>query len=172
MMTEIEKIKKIMVATDGSEPSIRAIRHAIEMAREKDAEVLALSVNTTLVDVGARGYDVLAQLGSDKHVVDESVDVHGILTEYYDRIGKPESLLMAEAGLEIARTLGEDQGVRVTTLMEHGRASETILKVAEREKVNLIILGTTGLTGLSRILIGSTADKVTRLSKCPVMVIH
>ncbi|MBS3973834.1 MAG: universal stress protein, partial [Actinobacteria bacterium] len=55
---------------------------------------------------------------------------------------------------------------------EHGRATETILKVAEREKVDLIVMGTTGLTGISRILIGSTADKVTRLSKCPVMVVH
>ena len=53
-----------------------------------------------------------------------------------------------------------------------GFAVDEILKYAEANQIDLIVLGTHGHTGLSRFLIGSVTEKVVRLAKCPVLTVH
>ena len=63
------------------------------------------------------------------------------------------------------------QGVAVKPLVLKGRPFEAILKAAQDHRVNLIILGSHGRTGLARLLMGSTTERVIGQSPCPVLVV-
>jgi len=71
---------------------------------------------------------------------------------------------------KLADDLGKD--VPVVTAIESGiPAAELITKYAERNRVDLIVLGTHGRTGFSRALIGSVAERVVRTARCPVLTV-
>ena len=52
-----------------------------------------------------------------------------------------------------------------------GLPAEQIVRVAEKEKVDLIVLGTQGHSGFKRLMIGSVTDRVLRACKCPVLAV-
>jgi nucleotide-binding universal stress UspA family protein len=71
--------------------------------------------------------------------------------------------------------LAEDarrQGVKVTARVLRGVAHSAITQAAAAERADLIVLGTHGLSGLSRFLLGSVAQKVIATAPCPVMTVH
>ncbi len=75
---------------------------------------------------------------------------------------------------EIVRKLeaaAQRQGVAVKPLVLKGRPDSAICKAAQDQKVNLIILGSHGRTGLARLLMGSTTERVIGQSPCPVLVV-
>jgi nucleotide-binding universal stress UspA family protein len=63
-------------------------------------------------------------------------------------------------------------GIRLTRRTELGAASEKILEVAGQERCDLIVMGTHGRRGLSRVLIGSVAEQVIRRADCPVLILR
>jgi nucleotide-binding universal stress UspA family protein len=64
-----------------------------------------------------------------------------------------------------------DQGMAVRPLVEGSRPATTILDVAEREGVDLIMVATHGRGGMERLFLGSVADRVVHHSACPVLLI-
>ena len=62
-------------------------------------------------------------------------------------------------------------GLSVTASVETGSAADTIVDYADRNGVELIVLGTRGRTGFSRALLGSVAERVTRTAHCPVLTV-
>lgn len=78
------------------------------------------------------------------------------------------------AEMERARKqLSADLGtVKAVVEVRQGNAVQEILKYADEQQIDLIVIGTHGRTGLSRLLLGSIAEKVVRLARCPVMTIH
>jgi nucleotide-binding universal stress UspA family protein len=77
----------------------------------------------------------------------------------------------------IARTkclLKKCKSGRVSAAREivEGYPSDTIIRIAEKENMNLIVVGYVGASGLERFLLGSVADKVVRNSKVPVLVVR
>lgn len=78
-----------------------------------------------------------------------------------------------QAETERARKqLAADLGTaKVVQEVRQGNAIQEILKYADDQHVDLIVIGTHGRTGLSRMLLGSVAEKVVRLSKCPVLTV-
>jgi nucleotide-binding universal stress UspA family protein len=56
--------------------------------------------------------------------------------------------------------------------MKHGVAYEEIARYAENESIDLIIMATHGRTGLSHLLVGSTTERVVRISRCPVLTVR
>jgi len=172
-INEEVKITKILVTTDGSPESIKGITHAVQMAKEKNAEVIAVHVDTTFIDTDPRAYTAFASISKRKikEISLTNSETADILNKYYEIIRDSESLILGKAGLEFAVATGKKQGVKVKTIIERGRAAETILKIAEQEAVNLIIMGSKGVTGLDKILMGSVADKVNKLARCPVLIV-
>ena len=63
------------------------------------------------------------------------------------------------------------RGVPLETAVPYGQPFEAILQVAQAKKVNLIVLGSHGRTGLRRLLLGSTAERVIGQAPCPVLVV-
>ncbi len=140
-------IKRILVAVDGSENSIRAVEKSIEMALSFGASVVLL------------------------HVVAPSDP------KYYSGKGNEPSCEDAEKGnsklceaikmLEVSRVLFDPKVVT-------GNPAEAILAEAEGEEedgYDLIILGSKGDSGGQRFLFGSVAQKVTQYSRVPVLVV-
>ncbi|MCX7831426.1 MAG: universal stress protein [Actinobacteria bacterium] len=139
------KFRKILLATDGSAPAVKATKIAVALAKEVGAELTAVFVRT--------GEDAL--LYPEERLADEVLmGVHP-----------------SEAGLELARKFAEVNGVKCKTEILRGGVAPQIVKYAERENFDLIILGDTGRTGLARLAMGSVAEAVVKASSVPVMVI-
>lgn len=78
---------------------------------------------------------------------------------------------IAKALLDNLRKIMRARKVPVGTVLTSGAPYREILRVAEREKADLIVMGTHGRTGLEHLVLGSVAEKVVRLSRCPVLTV-
>ena len=91
--------------------------------------------------------------------------------------GKPKSLadmIRENAESEMKEFLQGCQvpaGVELTSHLESGEPASTILKVAEQQGVDMVIVGTHGRTGVRHLLLGSIAEKLVRLSPVPVLTV-
>jgi nucleotide-binding universal stress UspA family protein len=72
---------------------------------------------------------------------------------------------------QIASKLSEE-GLRVTTAVREGRASEAIVEYAQQESISLICISTHGRRGFSHLILGSTTERVVRRAPCPVFVVR
>jgi nucleotide-binding universal stress UspA family protein len=79
----------------------------------------------------------------------------------------------AEAGEELGTLQAEAQseGLKAVVRIDEGRAASSILRAAEEEGADLIVMGTMGRTGVRRLLLGSVAAEVVRLAHCPVLTV-
>jgi len=137
--------KKILIPTDGSEYTKTAIARGIEIAKGAGAEVTAMYVvdQTSFIN-----------FPMDSTVV----SVYSLL----EKEGKNAVAFVIEEG--------ERQGVKVHTRVEEGSPA---MKIIEASKdYDLIVMGTLGRKGISKLLLGSVADKVVRAADCPVMVVR
>lgn len=69
---------------------------------------------------------------------------------------------------DLAARLGDG---RVRTALLSGRVAHQIIRYSRQEGIGLIVLGTHGRTGVSRVLLGSVAESVVRLAHCPVLTV-
>ncbi|HHV24120.1 MAG TPA: universal stress protein [Methanosarcina sp.] len=139
--------RNIVIATDGSENSQRAISCGIEIAKLSGATVHALYV----------------------------VDTPSIISETWTA-GKEvvHELIISEGKKVLSRVkkITEDSGVEVKEVLLEGHPSEEIINFAENNNMDLIVMGTLGKTGIEKFLMGSVAENVVRNSKIPVMVVR
>jgi nucleotide-binding universal stress UspA family protein len=144
-------LKQILVPTDFSEPSDKAVRYAKALAE-------------------AFGGVTLHFL----HVVDNAF-VHGwtsegyvgALPEFRERLERQarETLDKLAAASELPRS-----AVRLATRVGHPVVE--ILRYAKEEAIDLVVLGTHGRSGLGHLLMGSVAERVVRTASCPVLTVH
>lgn len=139
-------IKRILLATDGSVPAIRATKYCIGLAKKFNAEILAVYVT---------GQDDNLEIPNELKGKKFFGGVHP-----------------SEAGLAVAKAFGEINGVVVSTTVLRGSVPRNIVKAAVADNVDLIVLGESGRTGLSRISLGTVAEAVIRLSPCPVLIVR
>lgn len=140
--------KRILVATDGSENAEKAASYGINIAKITGAEVHTLYVISTQNSVTTRTVTGWS----------EAVE------EYLENKGK--------VAIEEVEKMGKDAGVKIESVFLKGIPAEKILEYTEENNIDLIVMGTQGLTGIKRFLIGSVAENVVRHSKIPVMVIR
>ena len=81
------------------------------------------------------------------------------------------SYVPLEEDLEEIIKAEREQGVEVEAEVEIGTPSEVIINKSRERDVSLIILGSHGKTGLSRLLMGSVAESVVRKAACPVLIV-
>ena len=148
-----ERFPKILVGIDGSEASINASRSAIVIAKKYNSQLTALFV---LHMHGIR-----------------SVSSTFITAPTYGVEGFEEEKRAAQEWLNGIRLEGQGEGIDIGTKIIEGSTSveATIVDYAEREGVDLIVIGTRGRTGFKRLLLGSVALGVVTYSHCPVMVV-
>ncbi|WP_321210937.1 universal stress protein [Methanothermobacter sp. DP] len=141
--------KRILLATDGSECSNQAAEYAIETARQNQAELIALSVTET---------KALQNLPVEE------------LTKKVTELFRRESEEALERVEELAGSMEGPAKVRKMVL--EGQAADTILRVADEEGADLIVVGASGKHALERFILGSVSEKVVRHSTVPVLVVH
>ena len=152
-------IKKIVVPIDGSKHSRRALAHAIGIAKKFKSQIyLITAVDTTDFPPGM----LFALLKKDARL-EKSIG---------EFIVAAKSLSRKELLADVA--MCKSQGVTDSYYeVVAGRPVESILKYERGLHPDLIIIGSHGLHGISRIkTLGSVSRKVSELAKCPVMIIH
>jgi len=137
----------ILVALDGSEVSQRALIRAVDEAKLWNAKLHAIYV----VETG-----LFSSLPLDNTV------------EIMYRVLEKEG----EAVLEKAKKYGTDKGITIFTHMKQGHAGSEIIALAEREKVDLIMVGSHGKSNTDRLLIGSVSTFVVTHSTASTMVVR
>jgi nucleotide-binding universal stress UspA family protein len=142
-----EFYRNIVIATDGSENSQRAISYGIEIAKLSGATVHALYVVDT--------------------VSFSSIPMDAGWESMYDTLRNE-----GEKAISEVKERGTVSGVEVREVLLEGHPSNEIIDFAEKNNADLIVVGTLGKTGLDRFLMGSVAEKVVRGSKVPVLVVR
>jgi len=140
-------IEKIVIATDGSEYTKNAISFGLSLAKMLGAKVYALSV-----------LDIAPVM---------SVPIDGAWKGVFDLMH--EECQKASAHV---KKMGEAVGLEVESVVLEGKPAEKIVEYAEENDMDLIVMGTMGKSGLDRILLGSVAERVVRISHTPVLVVR
>jgi len=136
---------KVLVATDGSEQSMKAVLRALDLAEKQGAEVTIMAVAYYIKDY----FDDMPPNVQDK--------------------------LEAEAAtaLKKAKALFDAKGIPANTELQAGQVpANNIIRFAEDGKFDRIIVGSSGIHGLERVLMGSTAAKVVAHAPCEVTVVR
>ena len=145
-------MKKILVPTDFSNCSNAALKVAISIAKKNDAEIEILHV----IESPEFQYPTL--------------DFTAIPASYFSEI-KKELFEQADKKLKKLEETAHMFDVRIGAHVEEGMMYQVLEDISESGSFDLIVLGTTGATGLAESLIGSNAQKVVRYSKTPVITV-
>jgi nucleotide-binding universal stress UspA family protein len=135
-------IRTILLATDLSPSALDAALYAMELASQLGAQLVIASVIDVVVPIAALGQRV-DQIRADR-----------------------------EAALQALVARARGAGARATFLVWQGDPGPTIVSAAEAERADLIVIGTHGREGVTRLLLGSVSDHVVRHARCPVLVVR
>ena len=142
--------RKIMLATDGSESVRKAVDSAIEIAKSSNAKLYAVHV---------------IALGDYYSSMPLSIDAEWIKAmEEHLRIQGKEAT-------DYVENAGRAANVEVEPVILEGNPANEIVDFAEKNDIDLIVMGTQGKTGIQRFLIGSVAENVVRHSTKTVLVV-
>ncbi len=140
----IAMFRNILVAVDGSPLSSRAIDVAVDIAKHYNAKLCLL------------------------HAFPHVSDLLG--TPEYERLLETR-MLIGQSLIEAARTQVGDQ-VEVDVQLLEGPPAQAILRVAEEENFDLIVMGSRGHSPLVGLLLGSVSSTVAQRARCPVLIVH
>lgn len=138
---------KVLVATGGSPWSDKAVQYTIGLARDYGLNLLILHVITDTPPY------FIAEAGTSVDQVLEGSEEAG-------RGLLEESVQQADAA-----------GVPCETELAWGRVPEVVCRVARERECDLIVVGSRGLTGFKRLMLGSISNAVAAKAPCPVLVI-
>jgi nucleotide-binding universal stress UspA family protein len=144
--------KNILIPTDGSEQSQRAIRTGVELARIHGSRITGIHV---IPDY----HLLIAYEGAFDPVTEERIE--------------EEAKARAESYLAFVRQSAESAGIASSTVCETSdHPYDAILKAAETHACDLILMTSHGRKGLAAVLLGSETRKVLTHTKVPVLVVR
>ncbi len=150
------KFSKILVAIDGSDHSMKAAQYAIDIARDNKAQLTAL----TVLDITKIGYAASAFIASPTHGLDELERKRKEAQEWLDKIAKLIASQNANDNIQFKSKIEESMSV-----------AGTIVEFADNQNMDLIVVGSRGRSGFTKLLLGSVASTVVTYATCPVLVI-
>lgn len=136
------KANKILVPVDFSESSDAALKWATVLARDTGASLLIVHVETVPLTTGGG--------------------------EYIYSIPEPPTQELLE---RLNKLVPSDPNVSVVHRLLAGDPADAILRTAKSEGVDMIVMGTHGRRGITRLLMGSVAEAVVRKAECPVLTL-
>jgi universal stress protein A len=145
----VQQIERILVPVDFSDESQRALDEAIGLAKHFGAELIVFHCyELPIPSFGYPPYDAVPP------------------QSYVDAVRKA-ALLSTKRWSDKATA----QGVRAREQIGAGFPASEIATVAEELGVDLIVMGTRGLSGLEHVLLGSVAERTVRIAPCPVLTV-
>lgn len=142
-------MKKILVPCDFSRPAINAFRYACDLAAKAKATVHVINV----IELPVLHDTVLMPVLSFEAA---------LMEEMKEKTEKQFSKLKEKYKVE---------GVRIVSGLEFGPVSKSILDYTGKHRIDLIVMGSHGASGLREVVIGSNAEKLVRKSPVPVLVV-
>jgi nucleotide-binding universal stress UspA family protein len=139
--------ESIVVGTDGSEPAERAVDEAITIALRDGA---ALHIVTAFPDPAVVRERITS--GASAHSVNLSEVADSVLTRAAER--------------------AQERGIKAETYAHESDPAEAILEVAGAQNADLIVIGSRGLSGVQRFLLGSVSAKVSEHASCNVLIVR
>jgi nucleotide-binding universal stress UspA family protein len=138
--------KRILVAVDGSEVSMRAVEYACHITKQEGATLTALHIIPT-----------------------PPFEITGEVADYYEQAKKPAKKWMKDVeGVAASFNLP----IKTEILVGAYSILDAILGYAENQSVDLIVTGTRGKTQSVKLRMGSVASGLVEFSSCPVLVIR
>lgn len=139
-------VLKILVPVDGSEPSLRAVRHVVRrLGRPQDAEIHVLNVQPPI-----------------PQAITTFVDRESVKGFHHDE---------GTAALKEGRAVLDHAGLKYQTHIAVGGAAETIAAYAREHQCDEVIMGARGLGAVLSLLLGSTTTKLLHLVDVPVTIV-
>ena len=143
---------KIMVAFDTSKDSVKAVDFGCSLAEKYGSTLVIVHVYSTAFPT----YSGVAQM--------PALDIEGIA-----ELSRERARGILADGIELA----EAHGVKAEgELLEASSTVQALIEFAESEKVDLIIVGTRGMTGFKKLVLGSVSNGLVSHSVCPVLVVR
>ena len=146
---ERRNARSIVVGTDGSEPADEAVRQATDIASREGAQLHLVTAYPDPQILRER----TTGTGGGAYTIIDLRDV-------------AESLVQRAARDALRKS------VEVETHVREGQPAEVIIDVANQEQADLIVVGSRGLTGIKRYLLGSVSSKVSEHAPCSVMIVR
>lgn len=140
--------KRILVPVDGSPTSIRGLDEAIGLARQSGGTIRLVHV-----------LDRIIFAGGETH----TGDVFGMLREVGEQVLQKMKEHAAAAGMEVSTYLSE---------VQPGRVCDVVAEQAKAFNADLIVVGTHGRHGVSRLFVGSDAEQIVRVAPVPVLLVR
>lgn len=140
------ELRKVLTATDFSEPANRALDYAKAIAENFRAELHIVHVTPDVT-------------------LDDPMLTASSLAEIQ------ESAESAVAKIDERITAEERDRLAVRTAVVQGEPHDAILAYAAEHRIELIVLGTHGRGAVERLILGSVAEKIVRHAKCPVLTV-
>ncbi len=137
------KFEKILNPVDGSEHSVNATKYAIELAKQFGSLIILLHCHSRFPVV---------------------------LSEPYFQQAINEIMKSSEELVKPFETLLEESGVKYEIRILEGLPGTTIANVAKIENLDLIVMGSRGVTNFEGLFLGSVAHQVLHKSNCPVFI--
>ena len=143
-------LRRLLHPSDFSPASRAAFAKALELAHDSGAQLTVLHVRPVTLPVMGEGY---------------------ISPQTYQALDRSAE---ASAKKELDRLVqqAKKRGVRANGLLAVGVAHEQIVRAARRARADMIVMGTHGRTGVSRLFLGSVAGRVVSLASCPVLTVR
>ena len=154
------KISKILVAIDGSEHSIKAADLALEMAKKESISAQKIGnelTALTVVDVSKPRKFLSSFIAAPTYGLRELEEERNAAKHWMDAVRKKAEERKIPFRSEIIEGLVS--------------AEATIVDYAESHQIDLIVVGTRGRTGFSKVLLGSVASRVVEYAHCSVVVV-
>jgi nucleotide-binding universal stress UspA family protein len=146
----MSRIRRILHPSDFSRASGAAFAKAVEMAKMNRAELLVVHVLTPVIPMIGDGY---------------------VSPKVYEEV-EAAARAQAEAQLDRLIVKAKRAGVRVKGLLMEGVPHEQITRAARSKRVDLVVIGTHGRTGLAKLFLGSVAGRVVSIAPCPVLTVR
>lgn len=143
--------KTVLVGTDGSDTSFRAVDRAAEVARDANANLIIACAYSPVPDKERAQY--ADQLGQEAYKVEGSHPADDLLTEAEGRAKK--------AGAK-----------KIETKAVKGDPVDVLVKLVEDNKADLIVVGNRGLNSLAGRLLGSVPANISHRAACDVLIVH
>ena len=146
----MSRIRRILHPSDFSRASSAAFAQAVDMAKANRAELLLVHVLAPFVPMVGDGY---------------------VAPKVYEEI-EASARAQAQKQLDLLVARARKAGVRAKSLVLEGVPHEQITRAARSRRVDLVVLGTHGRTGLAKFFLGSVAGRVISTAPCPVLTVR
>ena len=143
-------INKVLLAMDGSDPSKHALEYAIEIAQKWGSSLFIISVVPAII---------------------LPVIEPGLSSENINKLEEETKKFYKKVLIKAEEKLEKYPEIQYKTILEHGRPWQVINDVASEENVDLIIIGSRGLGGITGYILGSTSHRVADHCKMPLLIV-